>query len=64
MRGLRYVSLAVWLFAGVQVYGQSPKVNMSEFRGRLIEGTDLSYDRYVIEITNLVDRSVDRKSVV
>ena len=58
MRGLRYVSLAVWLFAGAQVYGQSPKVNMSEFRGRLIEGTDLSYDRYVIEITNLVDRSV------
>jgi hypothetical protein len=59
MRGLRYVSLAVCLIAGVQAYGQfSSKVNESEFRGRLIEGTELSYDGYVVDITNLVDRSI------
>lgn len=51
MRGLRYVSLAVWLFAGVQLYATQ------EFRGRLVDGTDLLYDGYVVELTSLVDHS-------
>ena len=58
MRALPYVSLAVWLIAGGQVYGQFPaRINTTEFRGRLVEGTDTSYDSYVVELANLADRS-------
>jgi tetratricopeptide (TPR) repeat protein len=54
MRVIRYVSLAACLFAPTQCYG----LNMSEFRGRLTGGTQASYDGYVIEINNLVDRTI------
>src|SRR4051812_2613670 len=53
MRASPYVSLALWLFAGVSVYA-----NQSELRGRLIDGNDQSYLAYVVEITNLADRSI------
>jgi Flp pilus assembly protein TadD len=58
MRALPYVSVAVWLFAGVPVCGQYPgRSNTSEFRGRLVEGTESSYENYVVELANLADRS-------
>jgi tetratricopeptide (TPR) repeat protein len=37
---------------------------MSEFRGRLVEGTDPSYDEYVVEITNLPERSMRERADV
>ena len=56
MSALRYVSLAVGLFAGMQVYGQF-QPNSQELRGRLIGGAEFSYDGYVIEVANLTDHS-------
>ena len=62
MRATCYVSLAVWLFAGAQVYGQfqgqfSSRSGTQEFRGRLLDGADHNYDGYAIEISNPLDRS-------
>ncbi len=65
MRRLRLVSLAVWLCAEVQLHGQlsqtgqfQSRAGTSQFQGRLLDGTDGSYDGYVVEITNLPDHSI------
>jgi Flp pilus assembly protein TadD len=60
MRVVRYVCLVVCCFTGTNGYGQfsSAKANMTEFRGRLVEGGVDSYSDLVVEVTNVLDRSI------
>jgi tetratricopeptide (TPR) repeat protein len=66
MRVIRYVYLAVCLFAGAHAYAQFPngKTNTTEFSGRVIEGGNTSYDGLVVEIANLLDRTFRQQADV
>lgn len=65
MRVIRYVCLSLCWFAGVQAYGQlyTHKVNAAEFRGH-VEGGFGSYDGLVVEVTNLLDRTIRERADV
>ena len=59
MRVTGYLCLAIGMFAGAQGYAQfSNRSNLSEFRGRLVDGNYQSYDGLVVEVNNLRDRSI------
>jgi tetratricopeptide (TPR) repeat protein len=59
MRIVKYVCLVVCLSAGTRIYGQLPsKTNLSDFKGRVVEGGFSAYTGLVVEVSNLQDRNI------